>query len=108
MPVGRMTDYLTYQYPDGGVFNFFGPSGLPISPDLLCWQAFEAHVYVGAPTAVHLRQTRQARRGRFSSLLAGWRSGGVLRGKISGRSVSGWAGFGDWVGALAGSVTIGL
>jgi len=47
-------------YLDGGAFNFFVPSGLPISPDLLCWWALEVDVYVGAPTAAHLRETRQA------------------------------------------------
>jgi len=41
-------------------FNFFGPLGLPISPDLPCWWALEAHVYIGVPTALILRQTRQA------------------------------------------------
>ena len=45
---------------DGGAFNFFVPSGLPISPDLLCWWALEVDVYVGMPPASHLRQTRQA------------------------------------------------
>jgi len=44
----------------GIAFNFFGPVGLPISPDLLCWWALEVDVYVGTPTASHLRQTRQA------------------------------------------------
>jgi len=39
--------------------RFFGPSGLPILPDLLCWWALEGQQYVGTPTASHLRQTRQ-------------------------------------------------
>ena len=47
-------------YLDGGAFNFFVPSGLPISPGLLCWWALEVDVYVGVPPAAHLRQTRQA------------------------------------------------
>ena len=50
--------YLPYLNEDA--FNFFGPLGLPISPDLLCWWALEVHVYVGMPTSAHLRQTRQA------------------------------------------------
>jgi hypothetical protein len=32
----------------------------PISPDLLCWWALEVCVYVGVPSAAHLRQTRKA------------------------------------------------
>ena len=32
-------------------FSFYGPSGLPISKDLLRWWALEVDVYVGAPTA---------------------------------------------------------
>jgi hypothetical protein len=39
--------------------RFYGPSGLPISPDLLCWWGFEVPKYVGTPTAWHLRQTWQ-------------------------------------------------
>jgi hypothetical protein len=39
--------------------RFFRPSGLPISPDLLCWWALEVPEYVDVPTAVNLRQTRQ-------------------------------------------------
>jgi len=35
------------------------PSGMPILPDLLCWWALEVQQYVGTPTALHLRQTRQ-------------------------------------------------
>jgi len=35
--------------------RFFGPSGMPILPDLLCWWALEVQQYVGAPTASHLK-----------------------------------------------------
>ena len=37
----------------------YGPSGLPISPDLRCWRALEVHSYDYAPAALNLRQTRQ-------------------------------------------------
>jgi hypothetical protein len=33
--------------------------GLPISPDLLRWWVLEVPKYVGAPTALNIRQTRQ-------------------------------------------------
>jgi hypothetical protein len=39
--------------------SFFGPLGLPISPDLLRWWALEVPEYVDAPTALNLRQIRQ-------------------------------------------------
>jgi len=31
--------------------HFFGPSGLSILPDLLCWWGLDVHAYDGAPTA---------------------------------------------------------
>jgi hypothetical protein len=39
--------------------RFFGPLGLPISPDLLCWWALEVPKCVSAPTSLNIRQTRQ-------------------------------------------------
>jgi hypothetical protein len=41
------------------LLRFFGPSGLPISPNLRRWWALEVPEYVYSPTALNLRQTRQ-------------------------------------------------
>ena len=43
----------------GFFFDFLALSGLPISPDLLCWRALEVRLYDCAPAALNLRQTQQ-------------------------------------------------